>query len=40
VAGTLATIHDPLARIMPRKFRFEPSPSRLTTAKCLRLCWQ
>lgn len=36
----LAAIHAPLARIMPRKFRFERSPSPLTTAKCLRLCCQ
>jgi hypothetical protein len=40
VASSLAAIQDPLARIMPGKFRFEPSPSRLTTAKCLRLCCQ
>lgn len=36
VAGTLAPIHDPLARIMPSKFRREPSPSRVTTAECRR----
>jgi hypothetical protein len=38
VARALATLHDPLARVMPSTLRLKPATSGFTAAKCLQAC--